>query len=324
MNKGGGYQVAKLSIKGLLGIALGLSLFTSLLIYQYLTSTATAPPQENGGVVVVAKIDIPAKTQITADMVQEIKIPAEYRQPGALEDMKAVIGVITREKIMAGEQIVERRLVLEGKAIGFTGLIPRDKRAVTVAVTEVTGVAGFVKPGDYVDVIATFDASVVGDNVSNLVLQSILVLAVDRDSDLAPVSNKEVAKDAVGKGIAVTLAVTPDDASRLTLAEEKGKIRLALRPYLPLTGLSVNNPVTPQELVGFHTGPLTTVPSNSAPPASTNPSPTAPPAYVPPYSEPPANYREQTPPASNAKQAAGDSKSIQMIRGTKMESMPVI
>jgi pilus assembly protein CpaB len=301
-------------MKGLLGIAIGLSLLTSLLVYHYLTNAGTMPPSESGNMVVVAKVDIPAKTKITAEMVQEVRVPAEYMQPGAIQDINTMLGVITRERIVAGEQIVERRLVLEGQPIGFTGLIPRDKRAVTVAVTEVTGVAGFVKPGDYVDVIATFDASVVGDSVSNLVLQNILVLAVDRDANLTPGDNKEVAKDAAGKGMTVTLAVTPDDASRLTLVEEKGKIRLALRPYLPLTGLSINNPVTPQELVGFHAAPLPVVP--------TNPGPTAPPASVP-YSEPPAYYREPIPPASNVQQVTRDRNVIQLIKGTKTESLSV-
>lgn len=314
--------MAKLSMKGLLGIAVGLSLLTSLLVYHYLTSAGMTSPRQSGNVVVVAKVDIPAKTQITSEMVQEVQVPAEYMQPGAMQDMNAMIGVITREKIIAGEQILERWLVLEGKVVGFTGLIPRDKLAVSVAVNEVTGVNGFIKPGDYVDVIATFDASVVGESVSNLVLQSILVLAVDRNSDLASGNSKEAAKDVAVKGMTVTLAVTPDDASRLTLVEEKGKIRLALRPYLPLTGLSINNPVTPQELVGFHMAPLPPAPQNPGPVAPPNPGPAGPPAYVP-YYEPPSRYREQASPISNVQQVTRDSKSIQLIKGTKMESVSV-
>ena len=51
------------------------------------------------------------------------------------------------------------------------------------------------------------------------------------------------------------MAVTPDEAAKLTLAEEKGKIRLVLRPYLPLNGIVIAETITPKDLVGEHVSP---------------------------------------------------------------------
>lgn len=308
--------MAKLSNKGLLGIALVLSLVTSLLIYNYLQRAVGKADMKEGVPVVVAKTDIPAKTKITAEMVQQIRVPAEYLQPGGVQDLKNVVGVIAREPIVAGEQITDRRLVRESKSVGFTGMIPRDKRAVTVAVSEVTGVAGFVKPGDYVDVIVTFEQGMVGDNVSYMMLQNVLVLAANRDAEAGAAGNgaKEAAKDAV-KATTVTLAVTPDEAAKLTLAEEKGKIRLALRPYLPLNGIEITNTITPKELVGVQYSPVQSQPSSGG--HEVQPAAPVPPQYYmsPPQIQPAAPPRE-TGPETN-------SKGIQVIRGTKTENIPV-
>ncbi|EAX48030.1 SAF domain [Thermosinus carboxydivorans Nor1] len=284
----------KLSTKGVLAIALVLSLATTGLIYKYLQEATQKTPQE-GVVVVVAKVDIPPKTKITAEMVATAKVPAEYVQPGAVRELKTAVGAIAREHIVAGEQIAERRLVIQGKSAGFTGIIPPDKRAVTIAVTEVTGVAGFVKPGDYVDVVATFDQNTVGDNVSQIILQNVLVLAANRDAEAGAADGAKDKKEAI-KTATVTLAVTPDEVAQLALAEDKGKVRLALRPYMPSTGITIVNAVTPKDIVGAHTSPVQNGQSDDkAPPA------------------PPASRQPDD----------GQGKGIQLIRGTKVETIPV-
>ena len=282
--------MAKLSGKSLVLLALILSVVTATLVYSYLnkvTNDAIKP----GVPVIKAKIDIPPKTTITAEMVQIDSVPPEYIQPGAVTRLEEIVGVTTREQIVAGEQITQRRLVLQGRAIGFSGVIPRDKRAVTVAVTEVTGVAGFVKPGDYVDVLVTFDTNTVGENLSQVFLQNLQVLAVNRDAEPGVVEGNKDKQEL--KTATVTLAVTPEEASRLTIAEEKGKIRLALRPYMPDTNIMIANVVSPKDLVGIRAVPAQ---NNSA-------------AHSAPEASPPV----KSPPVA----------AIQVIRGTKVEAMPV-
>ncbi|MDR3559875.1 MAG: Flp pilus assembly protein CpaB [Negativicutes bacterium] len=245
--------MAKLSSKGLLMIALVLSLGTSMLVYSYLKGVETQATKQ-GAPVVVAKGDIPPKTKITAEMVQETSVPPEYIQPGAATTVGEVIGTTSREQIVAGEQVTQRRLMVEGQSRGFSGSIPADKRAVTVAVNEVTGVAGFIKVGDYVDVLVTFDTNTVGENVSQVVLQNLMVLAVDRDAEaVKPEANKD--KKESGK-TTVTLAVTPEEAARLTVADEKGKIRMALRPFSQGNLTAAASGVTPKDLVGAFAAPV--------------------------------------------------------------------
>ena len=126
-------MLAKLSNKGLLGIALVLSFATAALVYNLLSSTTQKPPPTVGETVVVAKTDIPPKTRITQDMVQEIQLPSEYVQKAAMRELSQVLGVMTREAIVGGEQVLARRLLIEGKQAGYTGVIPPGKRALTVA-----------------------------------------------------------------------------------------------------------------------------------------------------------------------------------------------
>lgn len=303
--------MAKISNKKLLAIAILLSLTTAILVYNYLKG-ATGPAAEGGTAVVIAKVDIPPKTKITPEMVSETKVPKEYIQPGAVSSLDKAVGVIVREHIVAGEQISERRLAREGKAVGFTGMIPRDKRALTVAVNEVTGVAGFVKAGDYVDILATFDAANVGDNVSALIIQNILVLAYNRDAEIpassaaAKEAGKEVSKETV-KSATVTIAVSPDEAAKITLAEERGKIRLALRPYLPLYPIVMTEAITPTDLVGIYISPLKKeqAPSNQGM-----------------ESRQPVYVDRQAAPETRSQNNSG-STGIQVIRGTKIEKIPV-
>lgn len=251
--------MTKISSKGLVGIALTLSLITSILIYNFLRESTKKPVPSDLVTVVTAKVDIPAKTRITAEMIQEVQLPPEYIQSGAMRGLSQVVGVVARESIVGGEQVLERRLLMAGKPAGFTGVIPVGKRAISVAVSEVTGVAGLLKAGDFVDAIVTFDQQVVGDHVSQILLQNVLVLAVNRESE-APTEadeKKDHSKDpALAKLVTVTLAVSPSEAARVTLAEEKGKLRFALRPFLPEQGMAIQQPITPTDIVGVQKSPL--------------------------------------------------------------------
>jgi len=294
--------MAKLSNKKLLVLALVLSLMTAILVYNYLQGVMGGQTEQQGVSVIVAKVDIAPKTKITPDMVSEVKVPSEYIQPGAVTSLDKAVGIVVREQIVSGEQVSERRLVLQGKSVGFTGIIPRDKRAVTVAVNEVTGVAGFIKAGDYTDIVVTFDTATVGDNVSHVLMQNILVLAANRDTEIgvSETTAKESTKE-LGKGGTVTMAVTLDEAAKLTLAEEKGKIRLVLRPYLPLTNIVITEVATPKDLVGDH---VSLVKSEVAPPSQ--------PIYV---------NRQEVP--NDQLQHMPERGGIQVIRGTKTESVPL-
>lgn len=306
----------KLSIKSLVAIALVLSLVTSAMVYAYLKRASVAT-QKEGYPVIVAKVDIPPKTKITAEMLEARYVPADYIQPGAIRDMNTLIGVPSRELIVAGEQITERRVILDNKSAGFVGLIPPNKRAITISVTEISGVAGFIRPGDYVDIIAIFDKGDTGENAANFLLQNILILATNHDTengtgDAAGKDKKDAAKTAL-----ITLAIDPAEEHLLALADEKGKIRLALRPIFPDIAMVRTDTATPVKLVGLQNAVGNSTMGKaaylSAPGAGRASAPAAQPAAPPQQMQ--VTIRESAP-------APAYQPGITVIRGTKTDVVP--
>jgi pilus assembly protein CpaB len=208
----------------IIAFAIACGLVAAATVYIYL-GRAMAPKLVSAKTVTVvaAKSAISPRTRITQDLVYVREIPEEAVHPKAVHDIDTVIGMIAKYEILEGEQIVLDRLYREDERIGLVSSVPNHMRAVAVPVDEVVGVAGFVKPGDKVDVLVT--ASGVGNtgDVAFTVLEDIEVLAVAQETE-----DKSQGKAKVSTS--VTLAVTPSQAERLALAEEIGKLRLALRP----------------------------------------------------------------------------------------------
>ncbi|MGB9921067.1 MAG: Flp pilus assembly protein CpaB, partial [Moorellales bacterium] len=181
--------------------------------------------------VVVAAQRIPPRTRITAEMVAVKDLPARYLDANTVTELEAVVGKVSRTEILPGEILRRERLAgEEDLAEGLALQVPSGLRAVTVAVNEVSGLAGLLRPGDKVDVLSTFErrdtAGGQGLPVTALIVQNVKVLSVDQALD----SSEEAAKGK--KQIPyrnVTLLVSPAQAQYLTLGSEKGSIRLLLR-----------------------------------------------------------------------------------------------
>jgi pilus assembly protein CpaB len=115
------------------------------------------------------------------------------------------------------------KLATPGVSVGLSYVLPKDKRAMTIAVNEVVGVAGFVFPGDHVDVVGTVRGE--GDlNMTKIVLQNVEVVAIAQKVEQKPGEDPRVTTSA-------TLAVTPDQAESLAQIDNNGRVRLALRPH---------------------------------------------------------------------------------------------
>lgn len=297
VNKIRGSYMAKFSSKGLLVMAIILSLFVAVAVYKFLDNVQVT--SKGDATVVVAKVEILPNTPITAEMVEQINIPSQYLQPGAMSDINTVLGVGAKEHILVGEQITGRLVKLEGKDAGFAGIIPRDKRAVSVSVNDVTGVAGLVKPGDYVDVIITL-ATDQEDAISNMIFQNVLVLAADKNINHA---SKENGKNKEDKVTTLTVAVTPDDATKLALAQSKGKIQFALRPYSAFnSGISLVETKTISSLTGIT------------------------PAYVAPVAYAPVQRETPAPTVTTRVERQPEfrpNKSIAVVRGTQLQNIAV-
>ena len=126
--------------------------------------------------------------------------------------------------VVKNEPILPAKLASKEAGAGLPPIIPQGKRALSVRVNEVIGVAGYVLPGTHVDVIATANPSSRSEDITTkVVLSNVEVLAAGTRLEQDTPDGKPM------QVTVVTLLVTPDESERLTLASTEGKIQLALR-----------------------------------------------------------------------------------------------
>lgn len=180
--------------------------------------------------ILVAAKDIPSGTLLKDGDTKWQSWPMEQIPEGYFVkgvDDGSVIGHVVRNGMRAGEALTKTRVVKPGDRGFMASALSPGMRAVSIAISPVAGVAGFVFPGDRIDVIVTHqigrksEAEGGGRKVSETVLQNVRVLALDQKmSD--QVTEPKVAQIA-------TLEVTPKQAETVTLASELGTLSLALR-----------------------------------------------------------------------------------------------
>ena len=177
-----------------------------------------------GHKIVVAAVDVSLGQRLSQDMFKLVDWPSESLPRGALRDLKKVSGRVLKASVLRDEPLTESKLAPAGTIGGLSALISEGKRAITVRVNDVVGVAGFALPGNFVDIIVntqTSEGASNGQAISKIVLERILVLAVAQ----------EVARDDTKPRVvnAVTLEVSPQQAEKLDLARSVGTLSLALR-----------------------------------------------------------------------------------------------
>jgi pilus assembly protein CpaB len=184
-------------------------------------------PGGSGGRIVVAAADISLGQRLAPEMFKLADWPADSVPKGAFTDLQKLSGRVLRTNLLMGEPVSEVKLAPAGTLGGLSALITEGKRAITVRVNDVIGVAGFALPGNYVDIIVSTQkdlppgAEARQQNISKIVLERILVLAVAQEV------NRDETKPKVVN--AVTLEVTPEQAEKLDLARSVGTLSLALR-----------------------------------------------------------------------------------------------
>jgi pilus assembly protein CpaB len=212
-------------------------------------------PSASANRIVVASGDINLGQRLAPDMLKLADWPSESVPKGAYTDPQKLGGRVLKSSVQAGEPVSEAKLAPSGTLGGLSALINEGKRAITVRVNDVIGVAGFALPGNYVDIIVSTqqDSSPSGSgtreqNISKIVLERILVLAVAQEV------NRDETKPKVVN--AVTLEVTPEQAEKLDLARSVGTLSLALR-----------NQVDPESAKTLGATKLTLLPEVAPPPA---------------------------------------------------------
>jgi pilus assembly protein CpaB len=201
--------------------------------------------------VVVAAADIQLGSRLNSQMLKTVDWPAGSIPAGAIAKAEALDDRVVKTSVLRGEAILEAKLAPVGTKGGLSAVIPEGKRAMTVRVNDVIGVAGFALPGNYVDIVVNTQIEGAGGDrqISKIVLESILVLAVAQES------NRDETKPRVVN--AVTLELTPEQAEKLDLARSVGTLSLVLRNQVDKDGVATRGIMKPQLLAGDALQPQT-------------------------------------------------------------------
>jgi pilus assembly protein CpaB len=178
------------------------------------------------GKVAVAVVDIEMGSKLNPQMLSMVDWPSGSIPQGAFDDISVLQDRVVRTSIQRGEAILNAKLAPLGTQGGLSAVIAEGKRAMTVRVNDVVGVAGFALPGNYVDVMVNAQQDRGGHGgdakyISKTVLEHVLVLAIAQEASRDDTKPKVVN--------AVTLELSLEDAEKLDLARNIGTLTLVLR-----------------------------------------------------------------------------------------------
>ena len=204
-------------------IALVLAFLLSSFVYNQFQKASIVKPTASQPLVVAA-LPLPLGTRLDASNTRIVQWPANQQMAGMFSRVEDVMNRAVISPLAENEPVLEAKLASKESGAGLPATIPEGMRAVSVAVNDVIGVAGFVIPGTMVDVLVTgrVIGTSGGDNVTRTILENVRVMA----------SGQKIEPDREGKPqtvAVITLLVTPDEATKLTMASTEGKIQLALR-----------------------------------------------------------------------------------------------
>lgn len=240
----------------------------SLVIGLGATMMAAAWVQQKGDAVgkevVVAAVDIELGSPLNPQMIKVVPWPVGNVPDGSFAKVDDLGDRVVKTSVLRGEAILDSKLAPVGTKGGLSAVIKEGKRAMTVRVNDVVGVAGFALPGNYVDVVVSTQQDGSGGNerqISKIVLEHILVLAVAQEANRDETRPKVVS--------AVTLEVTPLEAERLDLARSVGTLSLMLRNQVDGRPAETSG-ITKQQLLVGQVQAASAKPRRSAAPQAAN------------------------------------------------------
>jgi len=213
--------VLSFSFAILAGIA---ALWTARRMIDERTTPEPGPAAVESRSVVVARADIALGSALVPQQLEAARWPVDLVPAGAHDDAAALEGRVLRRAVAQGEPILDALLLPAGAEAALAPVITEKRRAVSVKVDPVIGVAGFVQPGARVDVFATLRRVDQSQKLpySKLILQDVPVLAIDQKLEEANEGDPELVS-------VVTLEVTPEQAEQLIYSSHEGRLQLALR-----------------------------------------------------------------------------------------------
>ena len=222
--------------------------------------------------VVVASADLPLGAALKADDLKIVNFPKGQAPEGSYDKVNDLVGIGVTIPMVRNEVILPAKLATKEAGVGLPPVIPEGMRAVSVRVNEVIGVAGYVLPGNRVDILATASPTDAHqDTITKVILANVQVLTSGTRMEQDQEKGKPM------QVTVVTLLVFPDQAERLALASTEGKIQLALRNPLDKTApdtpgiktatlMGLAKPLTPARPSSGKANPVPV--TTSAPPAA--------------------------------------------------------
>lgn len=228
-------------------LSVGMAVFAMFLIYSYSQERKAEYDKKFGATqrVVIASRDILEMATVDESMLELVDVPKEYTQPGALNAPEEALDLVAAAPIKKGEQVLVTKLLTPGPSTGLSHQIAPERRAITLPVDEVRGVAKLVRPGDRVDIITALEAQKGGMSGSKIevktLMQDVPVLAtgvnitnnIPRVLEGGKDGNKGYFKRLSGDTSfgSITLEVNPKEAQDLILllATNPGSVFLSLR-----------------------------------------------------------------------------------------------
>jgi pilus assembly protein CpaB len=208
-----------------LAVAVVVAFLLSTVVYRQFQKASSVKPVVTGHIVVAA-VPLALGTRVDAGNLRLIPWPAGEPVVGMFTRIEDCANRALIADVATNELILDSKLAAKESGVGLPAVIPLGMRALSVAVNEVVGVAGFVTPGTMVDVLVTgkVEGGTRGgeDTITRTILENVRVLA----------AGQKIEQDREGKPQTVpviTLLVSPEDAGRLAMASTEGKIQLALR-----------------------------------------------------------------------------------------------
>jgi pilus assembly protein CpaB len=209
----------------------------------FLYARTQAPRQEKTVKIVAAARDLPAGTRLTKGDVKLIAVNERDQPRGALRAYPEVFGKALLYPVGGNEPITASRLASLSGAEGLPATIEPGLRAVSVPFTDATGVSGLVQPRSRVDVFYTRTGSA-AEAMTVLLLEDVMVLSIGRTTEVQPATKTKSAAATRSQNQTATLMVSPEQAMKLELAKNHGRISLALRNPLDRSTQAAAPPAT--------------------------------------------------------------------------------
>lgn len=212
------------------------------LLTWFLYANTVAPKKEKMAGIVVAAHDMPMGTLLRPADIKLVNYPADRVPKGAVLLMKDGVSRVALFPIATGEPLLASKLSAATSTEGVSSTIEPGYRAVSVPITDATGVAGLIQPNSRVDVLFTRPGTMTEASTSTI-LQNVKVLSTGRSLQTGAAVEPRAVRSPV-----VTLVLLPHDAQKLELAKNEGKISLSLRNPLDASQSAPGAPMTTEVL----------------------------------------------------------------------------